>query len=908
MKHYCVISHTHWDREWYQTHEEYRMRLVELMDHLLEILDEQPDYIFHMDAQTVVFEDYWEIRPENREKCCRYVAEGRMIAGPWYVQNDFFLTSGEATIRNLLIGSKQANDMGACGTTGYTPDQFGLISQLPQIFNGFGIDNCIFGRGYYDVVEGPDGLPVRKNKPSEFLWRSPDGSEVLGICMTHWYNNAQRFSGDLEKARMLVEFIENSFEGIATTPYLLLMNGVDHLEAQPDLLPILEEVQKYLPESQHIYQTTMENYIKLVSQSVDRESLGVETGELTQGLQRSSLVDTASARPYLKTQNSDLQNMLENRLEPLYTYLELAGIRNQYPAGHLNFLWKSLIRNHAHDSICGCSTDWVHRHMEDRFANIREMGLDLQNRGMRQLAAHVGTGMEPSDYQILIFNALEHPRTETIEVNVDILESEDQGALRITDGNGDAVAYTILSKARVVKSVLSPINLPGRLPVIRRKLRLLARNVPAFGYSLYRVEACPNAPVQPDASAIGFATADGYTLENPYLKVVVSNGGKVDLQVKKTGRVYRDILAVEDVADIGNAYTFIPLAGDTPIDCLKNKPVVTMEVSDCFTSRICMHYDVTLPAGIEPTRDRRSEEQVTMPLEIRLELQAEGESVDLRFDLDNRVKDHFMRALIRTGIDADVVTTSAPFDLVERNKWNIDLRENCSEAEHTSGLVSITDGRDVFSILNRGVYTYENLQREQGTLAFPLVRANGLISAYVPDADELWEIPENQCLRHVDCSLSLLPQQGESALYEAAFAAKAFQNPLLVHFNAADTRKFLGGRPGVQATTIAELFYQKLPWEEVVLPLMDSALSVEGAGLQVSALRKTIDGSRYLLRLYNLRADDVQGKICLTQNPEASFWRSNLAETEAVPLKAENGCVSLTVKSKEIATILFTID
>ena len=75
---------------------------------MLEILDMQPDYVFHMDAQTIVFEDYWEIKPEMKEKCCNYIKEGRILVGPWYVQNDFFLTSGEATVRNLLIGMDQA--------------------------------------------------------------------------------------------------------------------------------------------------------------------------------------------------------------------------------------------------------------------------------------------------------------------------------------------------------------------------------------------------------------------------------------------------------------------------------------------------------------------------------------------------------------------------------------------------------------------------------------------------------------------------------------------------------------------------------------------------------------------------------------------------------------------------------
>ena len=108
MRHYCVISHTHWDREWYQTQEQMRLRLVELMDNLLDILDREPEYVFHLDAQTIMLEDYWDVRPEMKEKCCDYIRAGRMLVGPWYVQNDFLLTSGEATVRNLHIGMAQA--------------------------------------------------------------------------------------------------------------------------------------------------------------------------------------------------------------------------------------------------------------------------------------------------------------------------------------------------------------------------------------------------------------------------------------------------------------------------------------------------------------------------------------------------------------------------------------------------------------------------------------------------------------------------------------------------------------------------------------------------------------------------------------------------------------------------------
>jgi alpha-mannosidase len=62
-----VISHTHWDREWYETFDAFRFRLVEFMDHLLSILTCRPEYhSFTLDGQTVILEDYLEIRPEKR--------------------------------------------------------------------------------------------------------------------------------------------------------------------------------------------------------------------------------------------------------------------------------------------------------------------------------------------------------------------------------------------------------------------------------------------------------------------------------------------------------------------------------------------------------------------------------------------------------------------------------------------------------------------------------------------------------------------------------------------------------------------------------------------------------------------------------------------------------------------------
>ena len=61
-----VVSHTHWDREWYKTFQQFRLQLVHLVDKLLTILDQNPEYLhFMLDGQTIVLEDYLQVRMAN---------------------------------------------------------------------------------------------------------------------------------------------------------------------------------------------------------------------------------------------------------------------------------------------------------------------------------------------------------------------------------------------------------------------------------------------------------------------------------------------------------------------------------------------------------------------------------------------------------------------------------------------------------------------------------------------------------------------------------------------------------------------------------------------------------------------------------------------------------------------------
>ena len=100
-----IISHTHWDREWYLTFQQFRLRLVHLIDKLLDILDKDPDYeYFMLDGQTIVLDDYLLIRPEMDFVLRGHIQSGRILIGPWHILPDKFLVSPEAHIRNLLAG------------------------------------------------------------------------------------------------------------------------------------------------------------------------------------------------------------------------------------------------------------------------------------------------------------------------------------------------------------------------------------------------------------------------------------------------------------------------------------------------------------------------------------------------------------------------------------------------------------------------------------------------------------------------------------------------------------------------------------------------------------------------------------------------------------------------------------
>ena len=278
-----VISHTHWDREWYLTHEQFRFRLVALIDRLLDLLDADPSYkYFHLDGQTIVLEDYLEIRPEQEARLRKAIADGRILIGPWYVMPDEFLVSGESLIRNLLRGHRISREFGTPMPVGYLPDLFGHVGQMPQIWRQFGFDNTILWRGFGGAS-------------AEYWWDAPDGSRLLMMHLPpEGYCNATRIVFDpdamMARAKEKVDFER----GRTRTGQALLMNGVDHVEPHTAIPALIEQLSA-IP-GQRASHSTLPDYVAAV-QDRGRDRAAGAGNHRRRTAQRHRLREPASRRP-----------------------------------------------------------------------------------------------------------------------------------------------------------------------------------------------------------------------------------------------------------------------------------------------------------------------------------------------------------------------------------------------------------------------------------------------------------------------------------------------------------------------------------------------------------------------------------------------------------------------------------
>ena len=886
-KKYCLISHTHWDREWYLPFENFRMRLVDLIDHLLEILEHDPEYRFHLDAQTIVLEDYLAIRPQKRDVLAKHIRSGRILVGPWYVQNDFHLTSGEATVRNLLIGTEIARQFGGSMPIGYAADQFGLISQLPQILSQFGLRDCVFGRGFDRHV-------------TEFFWESEDGSRILCEHMRFWYNNMQRIPADPDKALTILRYQGNLCAEHCATSNYLLMNGVDHLEAQEDLTEIMRKVRPILDEDEAVFQDTLPEFMARVRREVEENGVTLKTfrGEFRDNGADNVLTGTLSSRVYLKTENARAQATLEKKLEPLYTMLDIYGAK-RYPQDYFTYLWKLLIENHPHDSICGCSVDAVHRHMMDRFARLEENTSDLLERGVDVLASHVPAGeLTSKDYRIFLLNGNQLLDNSTLQTTVDIPVSEDTDCFVITSENGKLIPFIVEKIQRNLgRRILSPINLPGDMRVNRYTIRLDAGNVKSLSYRSLILRPTQGDPLE----VVGYGACDPYCMENENLQVQIHTDGTVTLTDKRGGNTFRNILALEDSTDLGNAYVYCAGNPEDTVTSVGKIAAIEILSENIMESRRRISYSLSI---------HRPEANGVIDVEMTLSLDRHADALGVEIRLRNALTHHRVRLLLPTDIAAAANYAGQPFDCVTRSKVSSFANDECHP---NTDYVGVEAGKRGIAILQEGLYEYEHMTDDRSTLALTLLRSTGRITeSYADEATMVqeWCSPEGFCLGEYTSRLAIYPYKGNHVDAKVAARSQRFMNPVRAVCRPVDYNKFVGGRPFAQAPGISDIFYRPLENEENALPTSLTLLKLSSSipdAMIVSAIKMAENGSGMIVRLYNSTSEEVSFTL-ETSRPIRSAGKAMLNEDVVLPLTPDSTKVlSLNARPKEIVTIKLSI-
>jgi alpha-mannosidase len=941
-----VVSHTHWDREWYRPFQAFRLRLVQLVEELLDILEAQPDFRhFMLDGQTIILQDILDLRPDLEARLRAQVTAGRIIIGPWFVLPDEFLVSPEALVRNLSLGDRMGRQWGAGMDVGYIPDPFGHIRQLPQLLRGFGIDSAVFARGAGDA-------------PVEFRWAAPDGAQILVCYLRDHYGNAAELPGDPEGVAGALAAARDSLAPHTAVSHLLMMQGTDHVHARADLPALLTAADARLPD--RVLHSSLVDYVAAVRAELHGAGLArlpVRGGEMRDPSRRHLLPGVLSTRMWIKQRNHACQTLLERWAEPFGALSGLVGERRPTLAPAIQRAWKYLLENHAHDSICGCSIDQVHHEMATRFDWCQQLGEEITRAALDRLAGRVDTGSDGLP-RLVVFNPSPVERTDRVLARVtppvdpaglvllgpdhrpvafDVVRRTCQSELQMTfdaptmghlaaqaeaehgviwgewriqalhawvEGKTAHVAAAV-TRAGATPSAQPPTAGLERLKALLRdptleafsvrvreddalEIAFIAREVPALGYATYRfaareeTERGHRAAVHATRQSEPADTAP--TVENEFLQVTVDpRTGLLTIVDRRTGLRLGGCHRLVDGGDRGDEYNYCPPERDQLIASPIAPPRVRWE-EDAAGQHLTIEATYRLPEGLSADRRSRSTSMVDVPVSTRVTLMKGVQRVDFNTTVENRAHDHRLRVHFPTPFDVDSATAAGHWDAIT---WNLSLPQDTEDWIEQPVPTRPQRGWTSVSDGDHGV-----------TLA-----NRGLPEVEViPDGCEIaltllrcvgWLSRDDLACREGQAGPALPTPEAQCP------GRHTFRYALFVH--PGDWRAAVRQAEAFQS----DLRAVSAPARSGALPGSQSFVQVAPEALAVSAIKPPEEGEGLIVRLWNVAAEPVTGTVRLWR-PFLRAVRTDLAERTQEELARRSDEVSIPVGGREVITLRFT--
>ena len=748
-----VIPHCHWDREWYQPHELFRWRLVQMIDELLDHMEAHPEYsAFTLDGQTIVIRDYLELRPENEGRLRALIDSGRVVIGPWWVQPDEFLPSGESHIRSFQRGIREAEWLGGCMSVGHCADQFGHIAQMPQIMRQLGLTSACLWRGVPDDVPG-----------WTFSWEAPDGTRIPVIYLRNSYSSGWRIPAETGD---LLERVRRQERDLRDEEPAILMNGTDHSRMQKDVPAILERA------SGRGYDFRLATLAEFAHERM-RGGIDeyVHPGELRSPDRSNVLSGVLSARQEIKRRDFEVSGALERYAEPLELLSHLHGGPDGLPA--LKHAWGLQLENSPHDSICGCSVDQTHREMFPRYDRAEQLARQVARESMAHVVGKIET---PAAGALAVFVPVAHaqstfeclapaswtavaatmPGGETValalgpniagDVRIDEQVSPD-GALRhldfIREGRYDAqyvesMTWQLKDRHLEIETEIgsSSLNVVDD-DAIRREVREAVRNGLADTARVVVREAATRSVrgILPARKSIGVElltaapsevdTADDLDVSsgriaNSFYDIRLKNG-KLRIRDRANGIDIKNACAFVDEGDRGDEYNADILAGAV------TAPAASYLISverDAVSATMRYHLAFKVPQQLKPKRRGRAKEWTALPVTVAVTLWRGLPRADFEVSVDNHAEDHRLRVLFPLPFAVSEAITENQFHVAARpldpQPWN-GVSAELPPTTFPQKTFAAFEGDGVgLAVFNRGLQEGEVVRTKSGRQAYAL--------------------------------------------------------------------------------------------------------------------------------------------------------------------------------------------
>ena len=889
-----LVPHTHWDREWYEPFQVFRLRLVDVLDDVIARAEADPDFRFTIDGQLAAVDDYLEIRPENRDRVAALVARGQLAVGPWQILLDEFLCSGETIVRNLEMGWRRAAELGGAMPVGYLPDMFGHCAQMPQILARAGIAHACLWRGVPGSVNG-----------HAFRWEAPDGSAVRVEYLWDGYGNALGlFAAPADLAEAARAYREDTRSRYGDDPVLGML-GTDHSVPRADLMPLVR--------SAGLGVATLAEYAGRFP--ADDPVLPAVEGELRSHARGNILPGVISVRVGLKQAMAAAERMV-GTAEALAAHWSDESFER-----YRELAWRRIIECTAHDSVTGCGVDETAEAVESRLAEAQQMGRAVRDAVLRSLADGA-----PSD-SIVVVNPSAWPRTVLVELDVPVHGDAAPTAAVLPDG-------TVLPVQDVgrSKTLLAEEKVPAdRLELLLRRIHgreLFGQQIERYsvepGHVTFELARTPESPrfdlaaLQAELRAAvvehsgtwtvrtvaqqrgrvlatvpvpasghvavrvrdGDAPIDrpvvvrGTVLDNGDVRVEAADDGTLTVR-SADGTVLTGVGRLVDGGDRGDSYNYGPPGQDRLVDTpstVRTEPVEEGPLRG--TLRVVREYD--WPVGLGDVGAERSPQTVRVPVMTLVSLRAGEAFVRLEVSFVNQAADHRLR--LHVPLPSPVTTSAA------EGQFAVTTRGLSGEGGWgefplpTYPASSFVSAGDATVLLDHA--TEYELVDGGSELVLTLLRAVGWLSVNVHSmrdepAGPQVPVPGAQYLgREVRTRLAVMPARGGWAAAEAPRLAEEFRNDALI-------------RQGTGAAG-------------AVLPKAAEGIAVSGEGVTVLSVRPAGDGVE--LRLVAMTDRPTMATVT---GPFAAAHRTDLLGRSLDELPVSAGRLTLDLSPWEIVTVRF---